>query len=75
MVNGKFYEEVIKRLIARVHSVRPEFQESGSWDLLHDNAPAHSSGVVSEFSAKRGNPVLSYPHYSPDLAPAYFFIS
>jgi hypothetical protein len=29
-VNGKFYEEVIKRLIARVHRIRPEFQESGS---------------------------------------------
>jgi hypothetical protein len=51
-VNGKCYKEVIKRLVARVHRVRPEFQESGSWHLLHDNAPAHSSGFVSEFLAK-----------------------
>jgi hypothetical protein len=51
-VDGKFYKEVIKRLIAQVHRVRPEFQESGSWYLLHDNALAHSSGVVSEFLAK-----------------------
>lgn len=29
-VNGKFYKEVIKRLIARVHRIRLEFQESGS---------------------------------------------
>jgi transposase len=69
-VNGKFYKEVIKRLIARVHRVRPVFQESGSWYLLHDNAPEHSSDVVSEFLAKRGIPVLSHPPYSPDLAPA-----
>jgi hypothetical protein len=47
-VNGKFYKEVIKRLIARVHLVRPEFQESGSWCLLHDNTPVHSLGVGSE---------------------------
>jgi hypothetical protein len=30
-VNGKFHKEAIKRLIARDHRVRPEFQESGSW--------------------------------------------
>jgi hypothetical protein len=29
-VNGKFHKEMIKRLVARVHRVRPEFQESGS---------------------------------------------
>jgi hypothetical protein len=51
-VNGKLYREGIMRLIARVHRVRPEFQESGSWYLLHDNASAHSSGAVSEFLTK-----------------------
>jgi hypothetical protein len=54
--SGKFYNEVIKRLIARVHHIRPEFKESGSWYLLHDNALAHSLGVVSEFLTKRGIP-------------------
>jgi hypothetical protein len=29
-VNGKFYKEVIKRLITRVHHLRPKLQESGS---------------------------------------------
>jgi hypothetical protein len=42
-LNCKFYKEVIKRLFARIHRVRPEFQESGSRYLLHDNAPAYSS--------------------------------
>jgi hypothetical protein len=72
-VNGKYYKNVIKRLIAQVHHLRPEFQESGSWYLLHDNALAHSLGIVSEFLAKRGIPVLSHPPYSPDLVPADFF--
>jgi hypothetical protein len=65
VVNGKFYKHVIKRLIARAHRVRSEFQESGSWCLLHRDAPAHSSGVVS---------VLSRTPYSPDLAPADFLL-
>jgi histone-lysine N-methyltransferase SETMAR len=73
-VNGKFYKSVMKRLIARVHRVRPEFQENGSWFLLHDNAPAHSSRIVSEFLTKREIPVLSHPPYLPDLAPADFFL-
>jgi hypothetical protein len=45
-VNGKFYKEVIKRLVVRVHHIRSEFQESGSWYLLHNIAQAHSSGVI-----------------------------
>jgi hypothetical protein len=34
----------------------------------------HSLGIVSEFLAKLGIPVLSHPPYSPDLVPAYFFL-
>jgi transposase len=71
-VNGKFYKEKIKRLIAQVHRVRPEFQESGSWYLLHNNAPAHSSDVVYEFLVKRGIPFF-HPSYSPDLSRADVF--
>jgi histone-lysine N-methyltransferase SETMAR len=66
-------EEMIKRLIARVHRVRPEFQESVSWYLPHDNALAHYSGIISKFLAKQGIPVLSHPPYSPDLALADYF--
>jgi histone-lysine N-methyltransferase SETMAR len=73
-VNGKLYKEATKRLIVRVHRVRPEFQECGSWYLLHDITPAHSSGFVSEFFEKRGIPVLSHPYYSPDLAPTDYFL-
>jgi hypothetical protein len=73
-VNGKFYEKVIKRLITQVCPVRPESQESGSWYLLHDNAQPHFWGVVNEFLTKLEILVLSYPSYSPDLAPANLFL-
>jgi hypothetical protein len=37
-VNDKFYEDVIKRLIA----LGLEFQERVPWYHLHGNAPTHS---------------------------------
>jgi hypothetical protein len=55
-VKGKFYKEVMKRLIARVHHARPQLQESESWYFLHDNAPAHSSGAVSRVFGETRDP-------------------
>lgn len=72
-VNSKFCKEVTNRMITRIHFVRPEFQDSCSWDLLHDNALARTFGVVPEFLAKQGIPMLSCPLYLPDLAPADSF--
>ena len=40
-VNAVYYLGVMKRLLARIRRVRPEGRESGSWRLLHDNAPSH----------------------------------
>jgi hypothetical protein len=68
-LNDRFYKGVIKRLIDRVR-VRFEFQEHGSWHLLHDNAPMHSLGIISDLLVKQGIPVLSHPAYSLDLSPA-----
>jgi hypothetical protein len=62
-VNGKVYEESIKGLIAGVHCVRPEFQESGSWYILHDNAPAPQA-LCPSFWRNEGSPF--YPiHPTP----------
>jgi hypothetical protein len=51
-LDSKFYKDVIKRLMGRVHCVKPELQGSGPWYLLHDNSPVYSSGAVSKFLAK-----------------------
>jgi hypothetical protein len=42
--------------------------------LHHDNAPAHSSFLVSNFLAKTETTVVPQPPYSPGLAPADFFL-
>ena len=43
--------------------------ESGDWFLLHDNAT-----IVKQFLAQRKAHVLDHPPYSPDLAPADYFL-
>jgi transposase len=45
-----------------------------SWVFHHDNAPAHSWFLVRNFLAKNETTVVPQPPYSPDLAPADFFL-
>ena len=73
-VNAAFYEQVLRRLLQRIRRVRPELHKPGSWMLLHDNAPAHSAILVRQFLAQHGVLVIDHPPYSPDLAPADFFL-
>ena len=73
-VNAAFYEQVLKRLLQRIRRVRPELHRTGSWVLLHDNAPAHAAIRVRQFLAQRSVTVIDHPPYSPDLAPADFFL-
>jgi transposase len=42
--------------------------------LHHDIAPAHASLLIREFLAKNESTVVPQPPYSPDLAPADFFL-
>ena len=42
--------------------------------LLHDNAPSHTSAIVTAFLKKEKVTVLPHPPYSPDLAPCDFFL-
>ncbi|GFX98905.1 histone-lysine N-methyltransferase SETMAR [Trichonephila clavipes] len=47
---------------------------SASWKLHHDNAPSHTCFVVTEHLTKNGIVTIPQPSYSPDLAPAAFFL-
>jgi hypothetical protein len=42
--------------------------------LHHDNAPAHTSLLIREFLAEHETTLVPQPPYSPDLAPADFFV-
>ena len=73
-VNVEFYVGVLDRLLKRIRRVRKaKFQSSESF-LLHDNATSHNAVIVKKFLANRKDAVLHHPPYSPDLAPADYFL-
>jgi hypothetical protein len=45
-----------------------------TWQLHHDNAPAHSSHLIQTFLAKHSIPVVRQAPYSPDMAPCDFWL-
>ena len=72
--NAEFYVGVLDRLLKRIWRVRTAKFQSSEWLLLHDNAPSHNTAIVKKFLANRNLAVLHYPPYSPDLAPADYFL-
>jgi transposase len=73
-VNRWYYLDVLKRLRDRISRKRPQLWRNNSWILHHDNAPAHTSLLIRDFLAQHETTVLPQPPYSPDLAPADFFL-
>jgi len=72
-INAVYYKGVMERLLNRIRRVRPCMCESGDWFLLH-NAPSHNATIVKQLLAQRKVTVLDHPPYSPDLAPADYFL-
>ena len=73
-INATFYHAVLNRLLQRIRRVRSELHRTGKWMLFHDNAPAHSAISVRQFLSQKMVAVLDNPPYTPDLAPADFFV-
>ena len=71
-VNAAYYVDVMERLRKRV--IRVPKNIAATWVLHLDNAPSHTSLRVREFLAKHNVAMLLQPPYSPDLAPANFFL-
>lgn len=73
-VNAEWYCTVgLAELFQRVKEMKPR---SGMRDLIfhHDNAPAHTAARTVQFLEKNHVSVIPHPPYSPDLAPADFFL-
>ena len=73
-VNVEFYVGVLDRLLKRIRRVRTAKFQFSEWFLLQDNAPSHNAAIVKKFLANRNIAVLHHPPYSPDLAPADYFL-
>jgi len=57
-----------------VRRKKPEWWEIQTWILHNDKAPANASFLFRSFLAKHLPSVVPYPPYTPDLAPADFFL-
>ena len=73
-VNSEFYVGVLNRLLKRIGWVKTAKFQSSEWFLLHDNMPSLNAAIVKKFLANRTVAVLHHPLYSPDLAPADYFL-
>lgn len=73
-VTGAFYKTVLKRLLARIRRIRPEYRDKAKLRLVHDNAPAHRSSVITDYLDQNGIVTLKHSPYSPDLAGCDYFL-
>jgi hypothetical protein len=46
-------KKVLSLLVQRSHRIRPQFQERGSWFLLHGNARPHTAVSIKQFLKKK----------------------
>ncbi len=71
------YRDVLIRLREHFRRRRPHlWHDPDCWALLHDGAPAHTSGLVVNFLCYHDIQVIPHPGSSPDLNPLdYWFFS
>ena len=73
-ITGKYYKDVVLKKLKKYYQKRRPATGFKHGRLLHDNAPAHTSAIVTAFLKKEKVTVLPRSPYSPDLAPYDFFL-
>ena len=73
-INKEYYLEVLRRVRNAVRRKGPDLWAAGTWQLHHDNAPAHSSQLIQTFLVKHNIYVVRQVSYSPDMAPCDFWL-
>jgi histone-lysine N-methyltransferase SETMAR len=72
MTAATFIEKILQPLAAKIGAATPALPKPL---LLHfDNASPHKAKVTQEAIERLGFEVIEHPPYSPDLAPADFFL-
>jgi histone-lysine N-methyltransferase SETMAR len=70
----KFYCEVLRCLRENIRRKQIDLWRAKNWILHDNNAPCHKALLIREFLANHNMLSLLHPPYSPDLAPADFFL-
>ncbi len=72
-VNAEYIKKALARFL-KVFKAKWLIMASQDWFLHWDNAPVYTAATVQEYLAAKGIKMLRHPPYSPDLAPADFFL-
>ncbi len=72
-VNAIYVRDTLARFRKALAAKRPQMVKNG-WRFHWDNAPVHTAEVVRNYLAKHKIEMVPHPPYSPDLAPADFFL-
>jgi len=72
-ITRQYYADLLDRLDAELKKKWPHLAKKKVL-FHHDNAPAHSSAIAMTKLVELRYELLSYPTYSPDLAPCDFYL-
>jgi histone-lysine N-methyltransferase SETMAR len=72
-INATYMVKVLGKFLKHFRKKRPVMADR-EWFFHWDNAPVHTAGDVQDWFAANSIQLLSHPPYSPDLAPADFFL-
>lgn len=72
-ITGAYYAALLDKFYAEIKKKRPHLARKKIL-FYHDNAPAHSSGIVAAKMHELGYELLPHPPYSPDLAPCDYYL-
>ncbi len=72
-VTAKVYVGILARLREAIRRKRPAIWKDNSYQILHNNAPAHTVTPTFAAMVETSMKTVSHPPYSPDLAPADFW--
>ena len=73
-INARYFIKVLDEFIKHAKRKRMHIKGPSSILLHLDNCPVHTAIITKEHMAKRGYRLVEHPPYSPDLAPADFFL-
>ena len=73
IVNADYIIDALGRFLKVFKARRPE-KAAGDWILHWDNAPVHTAARTRAFMEEKKIQTLGHPPYSPDLAPADFYL-
>ncbi len=72
-VSANYIVEALGTFLKILRKKRPQMV-AGDWLFHWDNAPVHTAAKVTDFMEARGIKLIEHPPYSPDLAPADYFL-